>query len=1091
MGVIGGHSPPDEHVEFTLIRPATRGLLHGLAALAAMLAMLVAAAAWRLSSGPISLQTFAPYVEAALSDGFDDIDIRFDDLSINWSGWQNAVSVRAFNVRAIDSQNDKAVAAVIPEMGFGLSVLALSRGLIAPTWLEISGPEIHLVRRPDGAVRTAGVAATDASDADAAGDEVVVERVVAELLDTPDRSQTLGYLEGLSIARARVTVDDMKLHTQWVAPSATIAVYRDDRGLSGDADLTVDVGGMPWSATATMRFDNDTRKFDVAVNFADVWPSKLAEMSPQLARLASINLPVSANVEMSTGADGRVMRAAFDVSSGAGTLNLPELDPERPLFEVGLAQVKGVYDAAKDTLRIDDAFIDFEGPTAAFSGIVKAPWSMPEVRGDVLVGNVPALEVAHYWPSGVAPGGLRWVRENIQGGHLERLTLSLNLAGDDWSKRHLARDRVRGAFTITNGATRYLDGMPAIENIELQGTFDPIDLSIDVAMASSGVLEMGPSSVRLRNLGRDQEQGEFDIAVEGPISEALALLSLPRFRYTQAMGLDPDAVGGEFVSEFRLVTPLRDDPGPGQWSIDVLAELSGVATRYSFAGVPRREVSARNGHFSLVLNTSGFHLGGAADVDGETVNLSWHEIFEPAPEGIVREITVAGRVTETARRAIRLADPRVAGPIDLDGEITGRANGSWVGQLALNLDAADVFMPMLRWTKPAAENLSVLSTIRLDPDGRLDISDLEIEGTEIKGFGAASLEPGDDGRRTITFQRLSHRGSELSVKLVARDSSNINLTFSGKILDLRPFILDDSDEAGDSLGVDRTEPDATPVTATFEGEVDELVLSDEIVVRDANVSGWYDGEKLSQMRFHASVDAGSDLSLRVEPSGSNRLATLSGPDAGAVARAFGLSQNMVGGALHVEALLHDEADDADVTGFVRVDDFRVVDAPLLARVLTAATLTGALEMLDGGGLAFNSLEAPFGIRGDVLTIERARASGISIGLTMNGRVLLSEENLNLKGTIVPAYMLNSLIGRIPLIGDILTGGEGSGVFAATYRVTGTMEEPDVSVNPLTALAPGILRELFSAFGDRQTTNGTSADGAANPRRAQPGAPISR
>ena len=61
---------------------------------------------------------------------------------------------------------------------------------------------------------------------------------------------------------------------------------------------------------------------------------------------------------------------------------------------------------------------------------------------------------------------------------------------------------------------------------------------------------------------------------------------------------------------------------------------------------------------------------------------------------------------------------------------------------------------------------------------------------------------------------------------------------------------------------------------------------------------------------------------------------------------------------------------------------------------------------------------------------------------------------------MPLYGLNSLLSGVPLIGDLLYGGLGGGVFAFTYRLSGPVESPSVSVNPLSVLAPGILRRIF-------------------------------
>jgi hypothetical protein len=81
-------------------------------------------------------------------------------------------------------------------------------------------------------------------------------------------------------------------------------------------------------------------------------------------------------------------------------------------------------------------------------------------------------------------------------------------------------------------------------------------------------------------------------------------------------------------------------------------------------------------------------------------------------------------------------------------------------------------------------------------------------------------------------------------------------------------------------------------------------------------------------------------------------------------------------------------------------------------------------------------------------------------VTANGRLELGAKSLDLQGTIVPAYTLNSIIGNVPVLGSLLLGGEGQGLFAATYRATGSVTDPQISVNPLSALTPGFLRRLL-------------------------------
>ena len=140
--------------------------------------------------------------------------------------------------------------------------------------------------------------------------------------------------------------------------------------------------------------------------------------------------------------------------------------------------------------------------------------------------------------------------------------------------------------------------------------------------------------------------------------------------------------------------------------------------------------------------------------------------------------------------------------------------------------------------------------------------------------------------------------------------------------------------------------------------------------------------------------------------------------------------------------------------------FSVADAPNLARILTLASLTGIVDVLSGNGIAFDYLTLPFDYEGGVARITDAKAVGSELGITASGSIDFGKDAIDLGGTLIPAYTLNSLIGKIPLIGPIVTGEKGGGIFAANYRVKGEVAAPEISVNPLSALAPGFLRNLF-------------------------------
>ena len=116
-------------------------------------------------------------------------------------------------------------------------------------------------------------------------------------------------------------------------------------------------------------------------------------------------------------------------------------------------------------------------------------------------------------------------------------------------------------------------------------------------------------------------------------------------------------------------------------------------------------------------------------------------------------------------------------------------------------------------------------------------------------------------------------------------------------------------------------------------------------------------------------------------------------------------------------------------------------------------------------MAFAGLTAPFTYGGGRLQLEPGRAFGSSVGMTWRGGLDFGSDTVDVAGTLVPFYAVNRVLGAVPLLGDILTGGEGGGLFAVTYALEGPLDEPDLSVNPLSILAPGFLRGLFGAITD--------------------------
>ena len=164
-------------------------------------------------------------------------------------------------------------------------------------------------------------------------------------------------------------------------------------------------------------------------------------------------------------------------------------------------------------------------------------------------------------------------------------------------------------------------------------------------------------------------------------------------------------------------------------------------------------------------------------------------------------------------------------------------------------------------------------------------------------------------------------------------------------------------------------------------------------------------------------------------------------DAGEFLLAMGAGGQHRGGDLYLDGVFADSLPGDPLTGTATLQNFTLRSAPAIGRLMQAMTLYGLTDALRGPGLHFSKLVAPYRWSRRVLSLKSARAFSPSLGLTAEGDIDLRRRVASVKGTVVPAYFFNQLLGNLPLIGKIFSPEKGGGVFAARYTVTGPLANP--------------------------------------------------
>ncbi len=139
-----------------------------------------------------------------------------------------------------------------------------------------------------------------------------------------------------------------------------------------------------------------------------------------------------------------------------------------------------------------------------------------------------------------------------------------------------------------------------------------------------------------------------------------------------------------------------------------------------------------------------------------------------------------------------------------------------------------------------------------------------------------------------------------------------------------------------------------------------------------------------------------------------------------------------------------------------VDNFKVQEIPVLAKILTLASLQGIADLLTGEGVRFTDFEMIYRKKDSLTTIEEIYAIGPAISIMMEGYIE-SKKLVSLRGTLVPATTINRSISSIPLLGDLLVGKKvGEGVFGVSFKIKGPPKDLKTNVNPIKTLTPRFI-----------------------------------
>ncbi len=1030
-----------------MVRRTVRVCTRLVALLVAIAAVLTTAVAVRLMAGPIDVDFLRERIGQEFDTPAGKMRVHSERVYVEWSSLGQPMRLVLSGLKVTNAADQ--VVATAPSIALSFDPRSVIRGQFLPTAIVVDQPTLDAdIAREGGMLRR--VLAKNDSNSDSGE---VVDLLITQLLAEPNHTSLLGQLDTVLVERAKLTLRDVPSGVLWVAPSAQARLKRDAAGVIISASARFDSPTTPIDVALSGVYSRDRSRISFEAKLDGLKPSMLADLSPDAKLLRGIDVALSTRLQVEADGQGDIRTATLDITGGDGRLTLPGILPVS--HKVGAVSAHATVDAASHTAKIERVDITMGAAKVHIAGIGTRTEQGQVFTGRAEVKGIPIDNLGNYWPIDFAAGGRDWAMANLSGGTLDvAAEFGLSTPGHDLAE--LKADRMVAFLDYRGMTVRYMPHMPELQQVSGKARYEGNTLRFDVAGGTAVNLAVTGATIELSNLDAppDQQYAMIKMPIKGTASAVVALLARPKLGLPRDVLYDPKRLAGDVAIELSLSFPLLNTVAVADIDIKAEAALSGFTLKNAIGSVDLTDAVGR-----VIYGNSQLSVTGIGKLDGNAVDISWQEMFQPkAPFRQRYEFKGTIPASLFGKAGFSSPEPYVSGPMNITGlQYQVMPNGQGDLQVHADLKGAKASFAPLEWSKDPGTDGLINLAIKLAPGTKLVSAEFDGKGggLALKGhvqFGAANAV------QEIVFSQFSLGRTDLAIDW-KRGPGRVDISLKGPSLELAK--ISQALKGRDELA--KTTPGGAAATAH---ESSRLTIEvGQVVAKRGSlgaVNGFLDmaNERLTSAEL--SITAGKGATLRVQPSGQGRSVTFYVADFGLLLHEAGWLDGLVGGYLDFRGRFNDAAAGSPLTGALKLGPYRMQKVRLRPEI---DSLNATIDSLGRAGDAlqqFDSLEADISKVGERVEIKNGHSSGRSIGLTTAGVLDLDKDTARLRGVVVPAFVLNNLLSNVPLLGPILTGGKNAGLFAITYTLEGPFGDLKSNASMMSALTPGALRDLFSS-----------------------------
>jgi hypothetical protein len=826
--------------------------------------------------------------------------------------------------------------------------------------------------------------------------------------------------------------------------------YSADLPLSGELKGELGRDGVPTyfrgkiTAGAGHIIDSDTPDYPMAIDSGEInveWDSNRRVLVAPFKLLSGANrVTLLAHVEPPNG-----NITDWQAGLSGGTIVLPGAEGEQPLI-FNRINIGFRFDTDRKRVLLTQADISNGEVSVAGTGVVDYSGE-PRLQLGFAGTPMSASQLKRVWPILIAPEVREWVIERIEKGQLQRIDIAINSPVRNLSRKGPPIPEEGLAVNIVaNGVTvRPVDQMPAVRDADLKAkvTGRTVLVTIGQGIADTPAgrkINFTDFAFEVPDMAPKPSPSKVRVRVDGPVAAAAEVLASDRLSDLAGTLIDPNSSKGNFSAIINMGLPVKNAITKADTTYNVTADLTAFAADKL---VMNQKLEANT--LKIAANNAGYQVRGDVKINGQQAALDYRK---PA-EGDA-DVKLSATLDDASRARLGLdLGPAVSGslPLKLIGRI---GSGDHDSKLAVEADLTALKLDNILpgWVKvPSKPGKATFNVVQKQQSTRFEDIVVDGGGVSIKG----SLEVDQNGDiLNANFPVYSPTEGDRTTLRAERGSDGVvKVTMRGDVFDGRGFL---------KSAVSGREPDVKSKAKNIDFDVD---------LKLGAVQG-FNGEAVRGVdcrfsrrggvvrNFSLNGKLGRDTPVTADLRGraqGREVVYLETNDAGAFFRFTDTYSKMVGGQLAL-ALEPPTAEPAAREGLMNVMNFTVKGEAALERV-AAGGAPGAQS-----GVSFSRLRAEFTRNNGQLTVREGVVKGPAIGATIEGSIDYVGNQVRMSGTFVPMYGLNNMFGQIPVLGLFLGGGSNEGLIGMTYEVVGSPNQPTLRVNPISMMAPGVLRKIF-------------------------------